>query len=82
MQIATFSTGGFVAHKYRIPGIKSKFSVWFNRDGFAHDAERIDRLNRSMPVPENSPAWDYISRHKLAGLEGETEIAAYRAKHG
>ncbi len=82
MQISTFSTGGFVAHKYRIPGIKSKFSVWFDRDGFALEAERIDRAGRSFPIPEGSPAWRHIARHKLAGLEGETEIAAYRAKHG
>jgi hypothetical protein len=74
MQIAYFETGGFVAHKYRIPWIKSKFSVWFNRDGFAIDACRIDARNRCFPVNRNSPAWQYIERNKIAGLDSATAI--------
>ena len=78
MQIRHFSTGGFVAHKYRVPGLRSKFSVWFNRDGFAVEAERIDARGRSFPVPKISPAWRYIERHKIAGLDSEPAIATAR----
>jgi len=76
MQIQFFANGhrGFVAHRYFIPGNKSKYSVWFNRDGHAIDAERIDVKGRSFNVRANSRAWRYIERHKLAGLEGATEI--------
>lgn len=80
MQIAFFSNGGFVAHRYRIEGLKSKFSVWYNRDGFAIDAERIDSLGRSYPVKAGSKAWEYISRHKIAGLDGESQIAVARTQ--
>jgi hypothetical protein len=78
MNIAYFSTGGFVAHKYRIGGLKSKFSVWFNIDGFAIDAERIDARGRSFPVDKNSAVWRYIERHKLAGLDSAAAIAKAR----
>lgn len=74
MQISFFSSGGFVAHKYRVPGLRSKFSVWFNRDGQAIEAERIDSRNRAFPVNRTSPAWQYIERHRLAGLSTEAEI--------
>jgi hypothetical protein len=42
--------GGWIVHKYRIPNIKSKFSVWYDRCGFVLDMERIDRLGRSFPA--------------------------------
>lgn len=83
MQIAFFDCGrrGFVAHKYRVPGLASRFSVWFNIDGFAVSAERIDACGRAYPVPEDSPAWQYIARHKIAGLDSANAIekAARRA---
>ena len=79
MNIAYFSTGGFVAHNYRVDGIKSKFSVWFNVDGFAIDAERIDARGRSFPVDKNSAAWRDIARHKLAGLDSASAIEKARA---
>ena len=77
MQIQFFDNGyrGFVAHKYYIPGNKSKYSVWFNRDGYAIDAERIDAKGRSFNVRENSKAWRYIERHKIAGLDDAVEAA-------
>lgn len=79
MQIHYFQPGaGYVAHKYRVPGLASKFSVWFNEDGIAIDAERIDRLNRAHPVYEDSPAWRYIARHRIAGHENATAVAAKR----
>ena len=78
MQIAYFSNGGFVAHKYRIDGLKSKFSVWFNLDGFAVDAQRIDSRGRGYNVPENSPAWRHIERYKISGHENETQITQHR----
>jgi hypothetical protein len=76
MQIKFFDQGrrGFVAHRYFIPGNKSKYSVWFNCHGYAVDAERIDAKGRSFNVRADSKAWQYIERHKLAGLEGATEI--------
>ena len=76
MQIQFLDNGyrGFVAQRYVIPGNKSNYSVWFNRDGYAIDAERIDAKGRSFNVRENSKAWRYIERHKIAGLDGETEI--------
>jgi len=76
MQIAFFNQGrgGFVAHNYRITGLKSKFSVWFNRDGKAIDAERIDAGRRVYPVPVHSPAWRHIERYRLAGLSNALEI--------
>lgn len=80
MQIAFFPAGGFVAHRYSVPGLASRFSVWFNRDGFPVDAERIDARGRSYPVPESSPAGAYIFARKIAGLETESAIAAARAK--
>ena len=76
MQIAYFSNGGFVAHKYRVDGRKSKFSVWFNIDGFAIDAERIDAHGRVFPVNKNSIVWREIERHKIAGHESAPAIAA------
>lgn len=78
MNIAYFSTGGFVAHKYRVDGLKSKFSVWFNADGFAIDAERIDARGRSFPVDKSSAVWRYMERHKLAGLDSAAAIAKAR----
>jgi len=76
MQIQFFDNGyrGFVAHKYYIPGNKSKYSVWFNRDGYAVNAERIDAMGRSFNVRANSKAWQYIERYQIAGLDGEAEI--------
>lgn len=76
MQIAYFSNGGFVAHKYRVDGRKSKFSVWFNVDGFAIDAVRIDARGRVFPVSKGSSVWREIERHKIAGLGCASEIAA------
>lgn len=71
MQIKFFNEGfgGFVAHRYTVPGCASRFSVWFNRDGFAIDAERFDARGRSYPVKADSPAWRYIERHKVAGID-------------
>lgn len=79
MQIAHFGHGlGFVAHKYRVPGSNCRFSVWFNRDGYATSAERIDSCNR---VYEPTTAqWEYIRRHRIAGLSNETEINQHREK--
>lgn len=54
MRIETFTTGDFVAH--RINHLcDSKISAWFKPDGTLLDCERIDRLNRSYPIPQNSP---------------------------
>ena len=78
MKIAYLNAGGFVAHSYRVDGLKSKFSVWFNFDGFAIDAERIDARGRSFPVDKNSAVWRYIERHKLAGLDSAAAIAKAR----
>lgn len=71
MQISLFNGGhgGFVAHKYRVPGLASRFSVWFNRDGFAIDAQRIDARGRAYSVPRDGATWRYIERHKIAGLD-------------
>ena len=76
MQIAFFNQGrgGFVAHKYRIAGLQSKFSVWFNRDGQAINAQRVDKRGRAYPVPATSPAWKHIERYRLAGLSNAREI--------
>lgn len=76
MQIAYFEQGrkGFVAHKYRIDGVKSKFSLWFNRDGFPIDAERIDSRGRSYAVNRNSDMWRHIEKYKIAGLSNASEI--------
>lgn len=76
MQLSYFDHGrkGYVAHKYRIDGIRSKFSVWFNQDGFAIDAQRIDSRGRAYPVKTDSPIWRDISRHKLAGHFNADEI--------
>lgn len=78
MHIAYYDQGrrGFVAHRYRVPGIKSHFSVYFTAEGHAFDAERIDSMGRSHPVRNTSPAWQYISRRKLAGLETANAIQA------
>lgn len=76
MQIAFFSNGGFVAHKYRVPESACKFSVWFNRDGFATDARRIDSIGRAYPV--TAKQWQHIERHKIAGLENATAIEKAR----
>lgn len=76
MQIAFFSNGGFVAHKYRMPESVCKFSVWFNRDGFAIDAQRIDSMGRAYPV--TAKQWQHIERHKIAGLENATAIEKAR----
>lgn len=75
MQIAYFSNGGFVAHNYRVDGLKSNFSVWFNVDGFAIDAKRIDALGRAFHVDKDSAVWRDIERYKLAGHLNATEIA-------
>jgi len=83
MRIQVFNHGesGFVAHGYRVPGLASDFSVWFNRDGFAIDAERIDARRRAYPVPASSPAWRYIEARQLAGLSNAAEIC-HAAKPG
>ena len=79
MRICHFGDGrGFVAHKYRVPGSNCHFSVWFNRDGYATDAERFDTFNRSFPA--TAKQWEYIRRHKIAGLSNETEINQHRNK--
>jgi len=78
MQIKHFETGGFVAHRYMVPGSSCYFSVWFNRDGFAIDAERIDSMRRSYPV--TAKQWGYIQRHKIAGLMTESEIMTHKSK--
>lgn len=78
MQIKFFDTGGFVAHKYTVPDSRCHFSVWYNRDGFAIDAERVDSMRRSYPVTKTQ--WEYIQRHKIAGLMSEREIEKQRNK--
>jgi len=73
MQIQFFGPGlGFVAHKYRLAGFKSRFSVWFNRDGFPIDAERRDCLNRSFPITARQ--MEKIQKYKIAGLDSESAI--------
>lgn len=81
MRIAYFDQGrrGFVVHRYRVPGLKSHFSVWFSADGYAVDAERIDARGRTFPVTVTSPAWCYIERYQLAGLESASAIQAAAA---
>ena len=75
-RISLFDQGrrGFVYHGYTLDGMQSKFSVWFNRDGFAIDAQRIDSRGRSYPVLTDSPTWRAIERYRIAGLEGASEI--------
>lgn len=81
MQLSSFGPGrGFVAHKYRVPGCKSRFSVWFDSNGRAVDAERKDSLGRCFPVPAHSPAWRYIRHRSLAGLVSEMDAQAARTK--
>lgn len=78
MQIYHFDTGGFVAHKYTMPFSSCFFSVWYNRDGYAIDAERFDSRRRAYPV--TAKQWQYIARHKLAGLMNEREIMEHKAR--
>ena len=58
-----------VAHKIRLEGRKSKYSVWYRSDmgnvnsslSFVVDAERIDCLGRSFPCSdkEKKELWHY-----------------------
>ena len=77
MQIKFFSDGlGFVAHKYRMAESACRFSVWFNEDGYAIDAQRIDARNRCYPVTPQQ--MERIQRYKLAGLGSAAEIRKAR----
>ena len=57
MQIHTFSTGGFVAHRVYITESTCTFSIWFVSSGNLTDAERIDKRRRSYTVKHASAAW-------------------------
>lgn len=48
IQVSYFQTGGFVVHKAKLAeSAANRFSVWFDANGKATEAERFDRLNRS-----------------------------------
>ena len=67
MQLAKFEDGSIVAHKVRLDGMASRFSVWADRFGNIRDAERIDSRGRSYPVPRGSTAWGRLeSRIEMA----------------
>jgi hypothetical protein len=57
MQIHTFSTGSFVAHKVYITESTCKFSIWFDSSGNLTDAQRIDKRHRGYEVKHASAAW-------------------------
>lgn len=73
---------GFVVHGYIMPHISTmtvRWSVWFDSQGYAYDAEGRDRMGRRRaPTPKQ---WAYISRHKLAGHETahNIRVRAWRA---
>lgn len=46
IQVARFSTGGFVSHRMTLHGSRCKFSGWFRADGTLEAAARYDSLNR------------------------------------
>ena len=57
---------GYAVHKYRIDGCKSRFSVWYTRDLFVGDMERIDRLGRAYPATDAQR--EYAFRHRPAAF--------------
>lgn len=68
MQVFEFMTGGFVAHKVYLAGMKSKFSIWVNRYGILTDAERFDKHGRAYQVERDSYSW--------GRLDGRAQIIA------
>lgn len=69
MQVARFTSGGFVVHKLRLAGLASWFSIWVSEHGILQDAERFDRRGIAYRVPRESMCWGQlqVTADRLAG---------------